>query len=154
MTPETIRKIGRFNRLWCAAVLGGSLVAVTACSSGPKMLQVNIQGTQDMNNRRSCVVYVYLLKTNTSFLSTTNQSYWEDEQEAFADDIVAKRRYQLVPGETKAEGLKLTDEVNFIGAIADFVDPDREGWRRILPLPKKKPDQVFIIVDHNSIEIQ
>ena len=126
----------------------------TACSSGPKQIQVSIQGTQEMNNRKACVIYVYLLKTDTNFLNTTNLSFWQDETEPFADDIIAKRRYQLVPGDTKTESLKLTDETNFIGAIADFNEPDREGWRRILPIVKETPDQIYVIVGYNRVEIQ
>lgn len=125
-----------------------------ACSSGPKQLQVSIQGTQEMNNRKACVIYVYLLKTDTNFLNTTNLSFWQDETEPFADDIIAKRRYQLVPGDTKTESLKLTDETNFIGAIADFNEPDREGWRRIYPIVKDTPDQIYVIIGYNRVEIQ
>jgi type VI secretion system VasD/TssJ family lipoprotein len=130
------------------------LIWLSSCASGPKQLMINIQGTQEMNNRKACVIYVYLLKTDTNFLSTTSLSFWQQESEPFSDDIIAKRRYQLVPGDTKTEGLMLTDETNFIGAVADFNDPDKEGWRRVLPIDKNTGKEIYIVVDYNRIEIQ
>ncbi len=130
------------------------LIWFSACSSGPKQLMLNIQGSLEMNNRKACVIYVYLLKTDTTFMNTTSLSFWQQENEPFSDDIITKRRYQLVPGDTKAESLPLSDEANFIGAVADFNDPDKEGWRQVFSLDMKTGDEIYIIVGYNRIEIQ
>ncbi len=130
------------------------LILLSSCSSGRKQVMINIQGAPEMNNRKACVIYVYLLKTDTNFLSTTSLSFWQQESEPFSDDIVTKRRYQLVPSDTKTESLMLTDEVNFIGAVADFNDPDKEGWRRVLPIDKNTGKEIYIVVGYNRIEIQ
>jgi type VI secretion system VasD/TssJ family lipoprotein len=131
-----------------------SLLSLINCSSGPKQIQLDIQGTADMNNRKACVIYVYQLRTDSGFMNASSFDFWQENNEPFSEDIVGpRRRYQLVPGQAVPDSLTLTDETDYIGAVADFSDPDKEGWRRVFPVSKNTSDKVTIIVEHNTIRI-
>ena len=130
------------------------LMLVLAACGGPKQISLNLQGTQEMNKQHSCVIYVYQLRGDTNFLSASLESFWEQGRESFAADIIEERKYQLVPGETRTDLLTLKEDTVYLGAVGDFTEPDKEGWRRVYAFGKKAPKQLYIVIGYNRIDIQ
>ena len=144
-------KIGKLN--WICFGLAGLMILLSACG-GAKQINLNFQGTQEMNKQQSCVVYVFQLRTDTNFLNASLESFWEQGRESFADDIVEERKYQLVPGENRTDLLTLKEDTVYLGAVGDFNEPDKEGWRQVYSLEKKPPKQLYIVIGYNRLDIQ
>ncbi len=149
-SPCSSSKLMRLAALGFLPVL---MLALAACG-GPKQLSLNLQGTQEMNKQHSCVIYVFQLRTDTNFLSASLESFWEQGRESFAADIVEERKYQLVPGETRTDLLSLKEDTVYLGAVGDFTEPDKEGWRQVYTFGKKAPKQLYIVIGYNRLDIQ
>jgi type VI secretion system VasD/TssJ family lipoprotein len=130
------------------------LLFVLAACGGPKQINLTLQGTQEMNKQQSCVIYVFQLRSDTNFLNASLESFWEQGRESFAADIVEERKYQLVPGENRTDFLMLKEDTVVIGAVGDFNEPDKEGWRQVYTLGKKTPKQLYIVIGYNRLDIQ
>ncbi len=140
-------------RVMAHGILPVLMLALAACG-GPKQISLNLQGTQEMNKQQSCVVYVFQLRSDTNFLNASLESFWEQGWESFAADIVEERKYQLVPGESRTDFLIRKEDTVVIGAVGDFNEPDKEGWRQVYVLGKKTPKQLYIVIGYNRLDIQ
>ncbi|MFA9453105.1 MAG: type VI secretion system lipoprotein TssJ [Candidatus Aminicenantaceae bacterium] len=146
-------KIVTGARVWSYGGLTVLVLLLVACG-GSKQIDLNLQGTQEMNKQQSCVIYVYQLRTDTNFMNASLESFWEQGRESFASDVVEERKYQLVPGETRTDLLTLKEDTVYLGAVGDFNDPDKEGWRQVYSLEKKIPKQLYIVIGYNRLDIQ
>ena len=140
-------------RVWSYGGLTVLVFLLVACG-GSKQINLNLQGTQEMNKQQSCVIYVYQLRTDTNFMNASLESFWEQGRESFSADIVEERKYQLVPGETRTDLLTLKEDTVYLGAVGDFNEPDKEGWRQVYSLEKKAPKQLYIVIGYNRLDIQ
>jgi len=143
--------IGARVCIFCGLIV---LMFLLAACGGTKQISLNLQGTQEMNKQQSCVIYVYQLRTDTNFINASLESFWEQGRESFSDDIVEERKYQLVPGETRTDLLILKEDTVYLGAVGDFNEPDKEGWRQVYSLEKKVPKQLYIVIGYNRLDIQ
>lgn len=135
-------------------VLAGVLLWIFSACSGPKIVKVNVQGAPQMNHKQACVIYIYQLSNATNFMETTTDTFWKERTKAFQMDLIGEeKKIKLYPGETRDLELNISDKTKFIGAAADFYEPNKEGWRKVYDLTSKVPKTLTVLIKYDSIEI-
>ena len=140
------------------------LLILSGCLKTTK-LRLSFEGKPDMNAGYACRVRVYQLKAETTFAGVPLDAFWKDGAAPFEADLAAPRaEVTLEPGTTnKGIKIKISKETNFIGAAADFIRPDKNSWRQVLPFSMrkgiipvtlKKRKELTLIVYADKIEIK
>ena len=135
-------------------LLASVLLFLFSACSGPKTVKVSVQGAMEMNQKQVCVIYIYQLSNDTSFMQATADSFWKEGAKDFEKDLVKEAiKIQLFPGEARDYELNISEETKFIGAAADFYRPKKEGWRKVFSLASKVPKIITVLIKHDTIEI-
>jgi len=146
------------------STLSGILILILAafaavfqsgCSKVPP-IQIALTGTKDMNNGGSAVlVCVYQLKKNASFISVPLDSFWREKGKSFQGDISAPpMEIMLAPGDARTFLIQPNSETVYIGAAADFRNPNLKNWRQIYPVPYRTVRGLRITVGKDSLRIE
>jgi len=118
--------------------LSAALFVLAGCAKS-KPVKLMFEGKSDMNGGYACLVCIYQLKTDATFMAAQLETFWGNEPTPFQGDLTEGRKeVMLDPGETRELKIKLSKETKFIGAAADFRRPERDAWRKILPISSKK----------------
>jgi type VI secretion system protein VasD len=130
------------------------LLIFSGCSS-VKQININLQGTREMNNGGNPVlVYICQLKNDTVFKDAAYDIFWQGDDKPFSKEVIEAITKKLYPDSMETLDLNIRSETRFIGIAAAFFEPDTEDWRRIYPLTSKRPKQIVIVVGPNKIDIQ
>jgi type VI secretion system VasD/TssJ family lipoprotein len=115
---------------------------MTGCA---RSLRVIVKGSTDLNNGGHAIVLrLYQLRNDANFLNATIESFWQDDAGVLGDDLVERMELTLHPGETVQVRIKRAKGARFIGAAADFYNPDRDRWRQAFPLPSGRGKDVWV----------
>jgi len=118
---------------------------------------VVVRSTPDLNNGGNpVVVRVYQLKSAGSFQRATVETFWGKERSTLGSDLLGDPiEIVLHPNETRTlKGIELNDETAFIGAAADFYQPDVDQWKSIIDVATMESDQLVLAVGENGLLIQ
>ena len=121
-----------------------------------KNLKIILRSGEELNNGGNpVVVRMYLLKSDINFQKATIETFWKNDREALGADLVEDPIEVLLhPRETKRlKKIKLVDEVGFLGAVADFYQPDLTQWKFLYDFTKQKKNEVIIAVGRNKLLI-
>lgn len=119
-------------------VLSTVLLVLAGCAKS-KPVKLSFEGKSDMNGGYACLVCIYQLKSDAIFAAAPLETFWGSAPTPFQGDLAEPRTEMMLdPGETRELKIKLSKETKFIGAAADFRRPDRDAWRKILPISSKK----------------
>ena len=156
----------RPNRISIPGILAlsAALLVLAGCGKA-KQVKLFFEGKPDMNGGYACLVRIYQLKADTSFTAVPLEAFWSATAAPFVADLaVPPMDVMLEPGETKKDlKIKVSKETKFIGAAADFRRPDRDAWRKILPISSKKSllpvslgkgKKITLIISAGGIEIK
>lgn len=134
-----------------ASLLLLCLLLASGCST---TIEVRMRGQADMNSGgNAVVVQVYELTGEGDFLSTSPQSFWQ-ENGALASILVGSpRRETLYPNGTTTFELELAEETKFIGVAANLRNPDPEEWRALYPV-EEIGDWLSVTVQGSRISVQ
>ncbi|OGD19066.1 MAG: type VI secretion system-associated lipoprotein [Candidatus Aminicenantes bacterium RBG_13_59_9] len=144
--------------------LSAALLVLAGCAKS-KQVKLSFEGKSDMNGGYACLVCIYQLKSDTSFAAMPLEAFWSATAPPFQADLAVAPRTEVMlePGETKELKIKISKETKFIGAAADFRRPDRDAWRKILPISSKKgllpvslrkDKKIILIISAGGIEIK
>ena len=135
-------------------ILNLVLILSFGCSS--QIESFYLYPTKNLNNGgNACFVCVYQLRNAQNFEMTTIDSFWQEGIKIFESDLVEKVICDtLIPMDRVRIPFLVAEETNYIGVVADFRNPDREGWRQVYKIPSKRPKEIRITVGTNSLIIQ
>lgn len=126
---------------------------VFSCT-GERPIQIGIYGKDDMNNGGYAVaIKIYQLKSDAKFRLLPINEFFRGDDSVLNDDILDKTQETIIPGEKKPISMKIKEGARFIGAVADFYKPNGEGWRAVYALDSNRPEEIWITIQVNSIEI-
>ncbi|UCF63196.1 MAG: type VI secretion system lipoprotein TssJ [bacterium] len=132
------------------------LILFLVLSSCSHYLNVTAKSNEELNNGGNpVVVRIYLLKTDVNFQRATLEAFWRNDRESLGADIVGEPiEIMLHPSETrKLKKLKLNKEVFYIGAAADFYQPDKNQWKYLYNLAQLKGDDLVLAVGKDKLII-
>lgn len=120
-----------------------------------KKIHFTIQAKEEMNcGGNSCVILIYRLKDDRTFLQTPVESFWQGTTKPFGDDMLAEEiKIQLIPNEIKTTEVTIPKETNFIGIAADFACVENEGWRKVHSFAVKRSKKLYVTVGSNKVKI-
>ncbi len=129
------------------------MLLLSACSHH---MNVTVKSGEELNNGGNpVVVRLYLLKTDVNFQKTTLEAFWKNDKEALGSDLIGEPiELMLHPNESrKLKKIKITKETVFIGAAADFYQPDKNQWKYLYDISKNKGDRVILAVGRDKLII-
>jgi type VI secretion system VasD/TssJ family lipoprotein len=130
-------------------------VSQSGCSNVPP-IRIALTGTQDMTVGGSAVlVCIYQLKKNASFIRVPPDSFWQEKGKSFQSDISAPpMEIMLAPGDYRTFLVQPNPQTVYIGAAADFRNPNLKNWRQIYPVPYRTVRGLRITVDKDGLRIE
>jgi type VI secretion system VasD/TssJ family lipoprotein len=146
------KKSGSFLPLLISVLFLGNFAGCTS------HLLMTVKGSTNLNNGgNTVVVRIYQLRSDANFIQARIESFWEDEGDTkiLRDDIVGTPiKIVLSPGEIRKFKIEFSEETKYIGATANFFDPDRDGWHRSYSLASNKSRSVWISVGKDAVFIE
>ena len=121
-----------------------------------KNLKVILRSGEELNNGGNpVVVRMYLLKSDINFQKATIETFWENDRSVLGADLLGDPiEILLHPGETRRlKKIKLEKEVEYLGAVADFYQPDLTQWKFLYDFSKHKTKEVILAVGRNKLVI-
>jgi type VI secretion system VasD/TssJ family lipoprotein len=151
MQPVMRPRYGIRFPVWLLAAV--CLCCAAGCSK--KVMELAVVGDADMNAGNGVVLRVYQLSGDAKFRNTTLASFWENDEQALAGELLpgGKQELFLFPNETRPIPLNLTKETRFVGIAADFREPDAEQWRVLYPAGELKGKKVTVRVQENRLAV-
>jgi len=144
-------------------VMSVALLVLAGCAKSTPVILL-FEGGADLNGGYACRVCIYQLKTDANFTAVPLETFWGNGPAPFQADLAEPQaEVMLDPGERIEAEIKISKETNFIGAAADFLRPDRDAWRIILPVSSndgllpaslRNGDKITLIVSAGRIEIK
>jgi len=135
------------------SILLNFLLVIVSCSH---YLNVTAKSNEELNNGGNpVVVRIYLLKTDVNFQRATLEAFWRNDRETLGADIIGEPiEIMLHPSETrKLKKLKINKEVFYLGAAADFYQPDKNQWKYLYNLGQYKGDDLILAVGKDKLVI-
>ncbi|RQW07075.1 MAG: type VI secretion system lipoprotein TssJ, partial [Calditrichaeota bacterium] len=111
---------------------------------------------EELNNGGNpVVVRIYLLKTDVNFQRSTLEAFWKNDRETLGSDLIGEPiEIMLHPDEVKQlKKIKLTKEINYVGAAADFYQPDKNQWKYLYNLTQSKADELILAIGRDKLLI-
>lgn len=141
---EIIQKLVKSTVIF---TLIGSFGFLTACQPTREVLELDTSAeilinarnnvNPDQDGRPSPVaIRVYALQDDRQFKREDFISLYEGAEERLGADLIDSFKLKaLAPGETREEVLELTDKVNYIGFLAEYLQYDHRDAQPLLVVP-------------------
>jgi len=132
-----------------------SLLILDGCG-GARTLSLEVISDNDANNGNAVVVKVYQLLNADKFRYASFESLLKKPEETLGSDIIPNSNYEriMIPGEIfKLDDFVIKPEATFLGVLADFRSPAKDGWQRIIEL-SSDIDELQISIHENSISVE
>jgi len=136
-------------------VLGLIFIGTFSCSK-QITLDLVVRGTKDLNNGgNSVVVWIFQLSADNEFMRATVESYKKQGNDLFINTLTkSPKEIVLHPEDIKTPVLNISEETEFIGILADFRNPDRQGWRQLFEIDKNPPKKLKVTIGFNKVFIE
>ncbi|MDC9595423.1 type VI secretion system lipoprotein TssJ [Xenorhabdus anantnagensis] len=121
------------------------LIALTGCSSSEqkKLPPYNLifYATNNVNDSSPLKIRVFLLKSNSKFISADLFSLQDNAQKELGNSLINSDAFFLLPSQHNYFlSEKNNPEASYIGILAEYKQLDGKKWRISLPIPSpKKP---------------
>jgi len=143
---------GRIGGRWASWGLGIALASVVGCGSSP--IALHLIGEPTQNRRNSVVVHVYQLSGRAAFDRADTATFWKDDTAALGTELLEKKDVTMLPDDQQTRNITLVPKVQFIGVVADFMRPETDGWKRIVPIGAVKNNQITIRIKEGQLSIE
>ncbi|MFC6746752.1 type VI secretion system lipoprotein TssJ [Methylobacterium persicinum] len=140
-----------------------SATALAGCSSAPDMpttpLNVTINADEQINPNESgipspIVLRIYELKSPTAFEQASFFDLLDHDTTKLGTDLVAKREFEMKPGEKGAYTRDAPAEVRHVGIIAGFRQIDVAQWRAVVAIKPESDNALLISVTALAAKIE
>ena len=122
---------------------------------GTKTIVVEIVTEKEANNGNAVVVTIYQLINADKFRYASFESLIKNPVETLGADIVPNSKYErtMVPGENfMVEAHEIKNDALFLGIVADFHSPAKDGWKQVIPLESGFSD-LKISIHESSLSV-
>jgi type VI secretion system protein VasD len=154
----------RTRRLFCRdlLVLPG-LLALGGCGGGtPSVkttsLEFAIEADQEINPNENgepspIVLRVYELKTKSAFEQASFFELLDSDTQKLGPDLVAKREFEVKPGDKSTFTRDSPSDAKHIGVIAGFRQIDSATWRSVVDIVPDRTNSFLIALSSTSVKI-
>ena len=135
-------------------ILSG-LIILDSCG-GARTVGIEVISDNDTNNGNAVVVSIYQLLNADKFRYASFESLIKKPEETLGGDIIPNSMYErtMIPGEKfKLDKYEIKPEATYLGVIADFHSPAKDGWQQLIEL-NSDIDDLQISIHENSISIE
>jgi type VI secretion system VasD/TssJ family lipoprotein len=132
-----------------------SLMILNGCG-GVKTLSLEVVSDDDANNGNAVVLTIYQLLNADKFRYASFESLMKKPEETLSSDIIPNSKYErtMIPGEKfKLDQFEIKQEAMFLGVVADFHSPTKDGWQQLVEV-NSDIDEMLIIIHENSISLE
>jgi type VI secretion system protein VasD len=117
----------------------------------PTIVQATLAASDEVNPDIDGVpspvfVRLYFLRGADAFLNAPFSELQGNDAAVLGPDLVARKDFFLVPGETATSESSYEDAPRFIGVFAEFQNVDRAIWRRAEAVPDHETETHLINV--------
>jgi type VI secretion system protein VasD len=137
---------------WTSLGLGMVLAATAGCASSP--IALHLIGEPMQNRRNSVVVHVYQLSGRLNFDRADTATFWKDDAAALGAELLEKKDVMMLPDDQQTRAINLVPKAQYIGVVADFMRPEVEGWKRIVPIDAVKRNRITIRIKEGQLSIE
>ena len=137
---------------WASLRLGIVLAATVGCGSSP--IALHLIGEPTQNRRNSVVVHVYQLSGRLNFDRADTATFWKDDAAALGAELLDKKDVTMLPDDRQTRAINLVPKAQYIGVVADFMRPDVDGWKRIVPVGAVKKNRIIIRIKEGQLSIE
>lgn len=144
-----------------ASLIGTPLLG--GCSSGPPAakttsLEFGIEADQEINLNASndpspILLRVYELKMKTAFEQASFFDLLDNDTMKLGQDLIAKREFEVKPGEKSSFKRDSPAEAKHVGVIAGFRQIDVAQWRSIVDIVPDRNNAFLITVNALAVKI-
>ncbi|MDC9590230.1 type VI secretion system lipoprotein TssJ [Xenorhabdus sp. XENO-10] len=141
--------INRLSFKWAMMILlFFPLITLTGCSSSEqkKLPPYNLifYATNNVNDSSPLKIRVFLLKSNSRFISADLFSLQDNAQKELGNSLINSDAFFLLPSQHKYFLLeKNTPEASYIGILAEYKQLNGKKWRISLPVPSPKKSAFY-----------
>jgi type VI secretion system protein VasD len=165
MIRSPVRVPAFSRRLVCRnlLVLPG-LVALGGCGGGtPSVkttsLEFAIEADQEINPNENgepspIVLRVYELKTKSAFEQASFFELLDSDTTKLGTDLVAKREFEVKPGDKSTFTRDSPSDAKHIGVIAGFRQIDTATWRSVVDIVPDRTNSFLIQVTSLAVKIE
>lgn len=151
-----IRQIGeKMLKTFIVIITLLSLMILSSCG-GARTVSMELVSDNDANNGNAVVLTIYQLLNPDKFRYASFESLMKNPEETLGSDLIPNAKYEkiMIPGEKfKLEEYEIKTEANFLGVIADFHSPIKDGWQQLVDL-NSDIDEMQISIHENSISLE
>lgn len=150
--------------LLAGLAVGAGAPLVVACSSGPPAakttsLEFGIEADQEINANANgdpspIVLRVYELKTKNAFEQASFFELLDSDTAKLGADLVAKREFEVKPGEKSSVKRDSPAEAKHIGVIAGFRQIEVAQWRSLVDIVPDRDNAFLITVRALAVKIE
>ncbi len=142
--------------LLVAAAVSGCATDKSAKTTPVKIIvQADQQVNPDASGQPSPVVLrIYELKSTTLFNQAQFFDLFDNDSKVLGADLVAKREFELKPGDKTDFDRDTPVETRYIGVIAGFRLGDDAQWRSTAEIKPEKNNTIIVKVTAQSISIE
>jgi type VI secretion system protein VasD len=123
----------------------------------PTVLELSLsadpQANPDIHGRPSPVVVHFFELRNVDKFNDKDFFSIADEKETFGNDLVAREKILLQPGERRQYQRKLQDETRHVAVAAAYRDIGRSLWRASMPVKLNATTPVVIDLRESEVSI-
>src|SRR5262245_18768003 len=137
---------------WTSLAFVVVLAATVGCKSSP--IALHLIGEPQQNRRNSVIVHVYQLSGRLNFDRADTATFWRDDAAALGAELLDKKDVTMLPDDRQTRSITLVPNAQYIGVVADFMRPDVEGWKRIVPIGAVKKNRITIRIKEGQLSIE
>jgi type VI secretion system protein VasD len=140
-----------------------AVAAVSGCATDKSAkttpVKFDIQADQQVNPDANgqptpVVVRVYELKSTTAFTQAAFFDLFDNDAKVLGSDLVAKREFEIKPGDRVDFDRDTPVETRYIGVTAAFRLGDDSQWRTTAEIKPEKNNTIVVKVAAQSISIE
>ncbi len=158
-------RVGRhWAALGMACVLSGcgrapKLGGPTVASTGPTIVNVNVQAGPDLNPgtdgaANPTVLRIYQLGSSSGFTNAEFFPVYNADTATLGPDLIRRDDVPLNPGGTKTMTLNPAETVHAVGFFAGLRDFQAETWRASADIPPHQTTNVTVTLNKAGIAVQ
>ena len=153
-----ISKLG-WRWSWMAVV---ALFALSGCQKEvpPTRFEASLVAAADLNptvdgRPAPLLVRLYPLRASGAFDGADFFAVYEKADMLLAADVTAPaEEVNMLPGQTKAVALKLSDDTRFVGVLAAYRHVENAVWRAVIPIKVNTTNTPTIKLEKIAVKVE